>query len=59
MLQKDQTLAGLPNFSYQIKKLFQTLREMMAVDVDYGEKGDLLRNNLLQRYVFQPSYLAV
>ena len=30
-------------------KILQTLREMMAVDVDYGEKGDLLRNNLLQR----------
>ena len=31
-------------------KILQTLREMMAVDVDYGEKGDILRKNLLQRY---------
>ena len=32
------------------EKILQTLREMMAVGVEYGEKGDLLRICLLQRY---------
>lgn len=31
-------------------KVLRTLREMMAIDIDYGEKGDALRNNLLHRY---------
>ena len=30
--------------------ILQTLREMMSVDTDYGEKGDTLRNSLIQRY---------
>nr|XP_018312045.1 PREDICTED: inositol 1,4,5-trisphosphate receptor isoform X7 [Trachymyrmex zeteki] len=31
-------------------KVLRTLREMMAIDPEYGEKGDALRNNLLTRY---------
>lgn len=31
-------------------KVLRTLREMMAIDPEYGEKGDALRNNLLARY---------
>lgn len=31
-------------------KVLRTLREMMAIDVEYGEKGDCLRNLLLFRY---------
>ncbi|KAK9299761.1 hypothetical protein QLX08_007324 [Tetragonisca angustula] len=31
-------------------KVLRTLREMMAIDPEYGEKGDVLRNNLLVRY---------
>lgn len=31
-------------------KVLKTLREMMAIDVNYGEKGDNLRNTLLKRY---------
>eukprot|EP00095_Tigriopus_kingsejongensis_P011560 maker-scaffold768_size100864-snap-gene-0.9 protein:Tk11560 transcript:maker-scaffold768_size100864-snap-gene-0.9-mRNA-1 annotation:"inositol -trisphosphate receptor" len=31
-------------------KILQTLREMMTVDPDYGEKGDALRVSLLIRY---------
>ncbi|XP_019760467.2 inositol 1,4,5-trisphosphate receptor [Dendroctonus ponderosae] len=31
-------------------KVLRTLRKMMAVDPDYGEKGDVLRNSLLSRY---------
>ncbi|KRT78522.1 ion channel, partial [Oryctes borbonicus] len=31
-------------------KVLKTLREMMAIDPDYGEKGDALRNSLLTRY---------
>ena len=30
--------------------ILQTLREMMSVDTDYGEKGDTLRSSLIQRY---------
>ncbi|XP_066997452.1 inositol 1,4,5-trisphosphate receptor isoform X2 [Anabrus simplex] len=31
-------------------KVLRTLREMMAVDPEYGEKGNILRQNLLDRY---------
>lgn len=31
-------------------KVLRTLREMMMPDVNYGEKGDTLRNTLLMRY---------
>ncbi|KRF83699.1 uncharacterized protein Dvir_GJ22702, isoform E [Drosophila virilis] len=31
-------------------KVLRTLREMMAIDVNYGEKGDALRETLLLRY---------
>ncbi|XP_012277978.1 inositol 1,4,5-trisphosphate receptor isoform X3 [Orussus abietinus] len=31
-------------------KVLRTLREMMAIDPEYGEKGDALRTNLLMRY---------
>lgn len=31
-------------------KVLRTLREMMAIDSEYGEKGDVLRNILLVRY---------
>ncbi|XP_065219577.1 inositol 1,4,5-trisphosphate receptor [Planococcus citri] len=31
-------------------KILNTLREMMTVDSEYGEKGDHLRNSLLVRY---------
>ncbi|XP_014243514.1 inositol 1,4,5-trisphosphate receptor [Cimex lectularius] len=31
-------------------KVLRTLREMMAIDSEYGEKGDVLRSNLLARY---------
>lgn len=31
-------------------EVLKTLREMMALDVEYGEKGDKLRQNLLERY---------
>ncbi|XP_032666694.1 inositol 1,4,5-trisphosphate receptor isoform X7 [Odontomachus brunneus] len=31
-------------------KVLRTLREMMAIDPEYGEKGDALRNILLTRY---------
>lgn len=31
-------------------KVLRTLREMMAIDPEYGEKGDQLRNGLLARY---------
>ncbi|XP_053593161.1 inositol 1,4,5-trisphosphate receptor isoform X1 [Microplitis demolitor] len=31
-------------------KVLRTLREMMAMDPEYGEKGDALRSNLLIRY---------
>lgn len=31
-------------------KVLRTLREMMAMDSEYGEKGDNLRNTLLRRY---------
>lgn len=30
--------------------MLRTLREMMALDMEYGEKGDKLRQNLLERY---------
>ncbi|XP_037951904.1 inositol 1,4,5-trisphosphate receptor [Teleopsis dalmanni] len=36
-------------------KVLRTLREMMAIDVNYGEKGDGLRNTLLMRYFDQKS----
>ncbi|KAL0272305.1 UNVERIFIED_CONTAM: hypothetical protein PYX00_005334 [Menopon gallinae] len=31
-------------------KVLRTLREMMSIDPEYGEKGDLLRKGLLDRY---------
>ncbi|CAB3383323.1 Hypothetical predicted protein [Cloeon dipterum] len=31
-------------------KVLRTLREMMAIDNEYKEKGDVLRNHLLMRY---------
>jgi inositol 1,4,5-triphosphate receptor type 1 len=31
-------------------EVLRTLREMMALDIEYGEKGDKLRQNLLERY---------
>lgn len=31
-------------------KVLRTLREMMAMDIEYGDKGDCLRNTLLNRY---------
>lgn len=31
-------------------KVLRTLREMMAMDIEYGEKGDALRSILLNRY---------
>ncbi len=31
-------------------KVLRTLREMMAMDIEYGDKGDFLRNTLLNRY---------
>ncbi|KAF6037981.1 ITPR3 [Bugula neritina] len=31
-------------------KVLQTLKEMMSVDCDFGEKGEKLRVNLLERY---------
>lgn len=31
-------------------KVLRTLREMMAIDIDYGDKGDSLRSILLNRY---------
>ncbi|CAH1103547.1 unnamed protein product [Psylliodes chrysocephalus] len=31
-------------------KVLRTLREMVAIDGEYGEKGDVLRNSLLARY---------
>lgn len=31
-------------------EVLRTLREMMALDTEYGEKGDKLRHNLLERY---------
>lgn len=31
-------------------KVLRTLCEMMAIDPEYGEKGDVLRNSLLTRY---------
>lgn len=31
-------------------EVLRTLREMMALDMEYGEKGDKLRHNLLERY---------
>ncbi|XP_031335634.1 inositol 1,4,5-trisphosphate receptor isoform X3 [Photinus pyralis] len=31
-------------------KVLRILREMMAIDPEYGEKGDALRNSLLARY---------
>lgn len=31
-------------------KVLRTLREMMAMDIDYSEKGDSLRTTLLDRY---------
>lgn len=31
-------------------KVLKTLREMMAIDLEYGEKGDMLRGSLLTRY---------
>lgn len=31
-------------------KVLRTLREMMAMDTEYGEKGDSLRGTLLRRY---------
>lgn len=31
-------------------KVLRTLREMMAIDIEYGEKGDCLRSILLCRY---------
>ncbi|VVC34830.1 Hypothetical protein CINCED_3A015582 [Cinara cedri] len=31
-------------------KVLKTLQEMMAIDLDYGEKGDVLRQSLLVRY---------
>ncbi|XP_053994130.1 inositol 1,4,5-trisphosphate receptor isoform X10 [Hylaeus volcanicus] len=37
-------------------KVLGTLREMMAIDPEYGEKGDVLRSNLLARY-FGKSFL--
>jgi inositol 1,4,5-triphosphate receptor type 1 len=30
--------------------VLRTLREMMALDMEYGEKGDKLRHNLLDKY---------
>ncbi|CAB0033415.1 unnamed protein product [Trichogramma brassicae] len=38
-------------------KVLRTLREMMAIDPEYGEKGETLRNNLLTRY-FGKNFLA-
>lgn len=32
-------------------EVLRTLREMMALDMEYGEKGDSLRQNLLERYI--------
>lgn len=37
-------------------KVLRTLREMMAMDTEYGEKGDILRATLLKRY-FGESYI--
>lgn len=34
-------------------KVLRTLREMMAMDMEYGEKGDALRNILLNRYFYK------
>ncbi|CAH0562339.1 unnamed protein product [Brassicogethes aeneus] len=38
-------------------KVLKTLREMMAIDPEYGEKGDVLRNSLLARY-FGKAFVA-
>ncbi|CAH1989190.1 unnamed protein product, partial [Acanthoscelides obtectus] len=38
-------------------QVLRTLREMMAIDSDYGEKGDALRHSLLARY-FGKSFMA-
>ncbi|KAK7590916.1 hypothetical protein V9T40_002529 [Parthenolecanium corni] len=38
-------------------KILNTLGEMMTVDLEYGEKGDNLRNSLLVRY-FDTSFVA-
>lgn len=38
-------------------KVLCTLREMMAIDSEYGEKGDHLRNTLLERY-FGKSFIT-
>ncbi|XP_057662060.1 inositol 1,4,5-trisphosphate receptor isoform X4 [Diorhabda carinulata] len=37
-------------------KVLRTLREMMAINCEYGEKGDVLRNILLARY-FEKAYV--
>ncbi|EDW76206.1 uncharacterized protein Dwil_GK15332 [Drosophila willistoni] len=40
-------------------KVLRTLREMMAIDVNYGEKGDALRQTLLKRYFQNKSSFKV
>lgn len=39
-------------------QLLGTLRQMMQFDVHYGEKGDALRKNLLNRYFYKQQPLA-
>lgn len=39
-------------------KVLRTLREMMAMDMEYGEKGDALRNVLLNRYFYKELQMA-
>lgn len=39
-------------------KVLRILREMMAVDLDYGDKGDFLRSILLKRYFSNYNMLA-
>ncbi|KAL5013970.1 hypothetical protein ScPMuIL_008240, partial [Solemya velum] len=31
-------------------KVLQTLKEMMTIDIDYGEKGEFLRQSLIERF---------
>ena len=40
-------------------QLLGTLRQMMQFDVHYGEKGDALRKNLLNRYFYRQQPLTV
>lgn len=37
-------------------EVLRTLREMMALDTEYGEKGDKLRHILLERYFGPESF---